>query len=346
MSKHYHIGIIGAGNVARFHAKAIADIPNAILVGVCDGGSGRARTLAKEFQTQTYPSYHTMLDDDQVDLVTIATPSGYHLEPTVLAAQKGKHVLCEKPLEITPQRIDQMIQAHIKAGTYLGGIFNFRYDSAVAKIKEAVETGRLGTITYAAVHVPWWRSEDYYAGNWRGTQKLDGGGALMNQSIHMIDLLQYLLGPVASLFAYTATLAHQIEVEDTAVAVLRFQSGVLGQIYGSTASFPGQPRQLMITGTEGSIKQVDDNIEVWSFKNKVPDDELVLKNPGTATGVGGASDPMAIPYDNHARNISAFLEAIDHQQPFAIDGREAKKAVEIICAIYESQQRGREIELS
>ena len=339
----YRFGIIGAGNVARFHALAINDIPSATLIGICDSGSGNAKRLAEEFGAKYYPSYELLLADSSINIVTIATPSGLHLEPTLMAAKNGMHVLCEKPLEITTDRIDTMIKACDTAGVRLGCFFNYRYDPVVAEIKNALKTGRLGRITHAAVHVPWWRSEAYYASKWRGTLALDGGGALMNQAIHMIDLMQYLMGSVEKLFAYTATLGHDIEVEDTAVAILRFKSGALGHIYGSTASFPGQPRHLEITGTKGTIKQVDANLNIWNFAEGHPADELILNKYQSTDSTGGASDPMAIPYVNHTRNMEAFLSAIDNDSPFEIDGPEARKAVAIIEAIYQAQKSGKEI---
>ena len=220
--KIWNFGIIGAGLIADFHAKAIQSIDNAKLVGVCGTNSEKAGRLAQKYKCRPFGSHSEMLRSGDIDIVTIATPSGAHMEPAVDAALWGKHVICEKPLEISLDRVDRMIEAHDKAGTRLGGIFNFRYKDSLKYLKSAVADGRFGTITYAAVHVPWWRSEDYYKDSWHGTWKLDGGGALMNQAIHMIDMLQYLMGPVESLQANTATLGHQIEVEDTAAAVLRY----------------------------------------------------------------------------------------------------------------------------
>ncbi|HPT21007.1 MAG TPA: Gfo/Idh/MocA family oxidoreductase, partial [Bacteroidales bacterium] len=251
----------------------------------------------------------------------------------------GIHVICEKPLEISLERIDKMIRAHNKAGTKLGGIFNFRYNGAVSYLKEAVESGRFGTITYASVHVPWWRKEDYYKGSWHGTLDLDGGGALMNQAIHMIDLLQYLMGAVDSLQAYTATLAHKIEVEDTAVAILKFKNLALGMIYGTTASFPGQFRRLEITGTKGTVILVEDSLKIWQFADQTEKDDEIFKKFSNVAGGGGVSDPAAIPFELHAKNIASFIDSIEKGQPFEIDGPEARKSVEIIRAIYSSSEK-------
>lgn len=219
--KTWNIGVIGAGLIADFHARAIGDIANAKLAGFCDIISSRSKKLADKYSCRTFQKYEDMVNSDKIDIVTIATPSGFHMEPVVAAAKAGKHVMCEKPLDVTLERIDAMIDAHKKAGTRLGGIFPFRFNDGMKPLKEAINSGRFGVITYAAVYVPWWRSDEYYKNSWHGTWKLDGGGALMNQSIHMIDMLCDVMPPIESLQAYTSTLGHpEIETEDTAVAVL------------------------------------------------------------------------------------------------------------------------------
>lgn len=251
-------------------------------------------------------------------------------------------MLCEKPIEISLERIDAMIDAHEKAGTYLGGIFNYRFNDSVALLKNAIENGRFGDISYASVHVPWWRTDDYYKSKWRGTWKLDGGGAMMNQSIHMVDLLQYLVGPIHSLNAYISTIGHAIEVEDTATAIVKFENHALGGIYGSTASFPGQFRRIEITGTRGTAIQVDNSFKVWQFADETEEDRQILKNFNEIKGGGGASDPSSISYESHQKNIAAFLESIEAGRPFEIDGAEARKAVEIVLAIYTSAREGKQ----
>jgi UDP-N-acetyl-2-amino-2-deoxyglucuronate dehydrogenase len=333
--KKWKFGIIGTGMIGDFHARAIQSLPNAELVGFYGTNAQKTAKLVEKYRCANWDSLSKILASD-VDIVTIATPSGSHMEIAVEAAKHGKHVICEKPLEIKLDKIDQMIAAHEKAGTRLGGIFNFRYNDPVRVLKKAVDSGRFGVITYASVHVPWWRSDDYYNDNWHGTWKLDGGGALMNQSIHMVDLLQYLVGPVKSLKAYTATLGHSIEVEDTATAILHFKNDALGVVYGSTASFPGQFRRLEITGTKGSVVQVENSFKVWQFADESDEDKIILKNYGEIEGGGGVSDPAAIQFQPHARNIAAFIESIEKKQAFEIDGREARKSVEIILAIYEA----------
>jgi predicted dehydrogenase len=334
--KTWNFGIIGAGLIADFHARAIQSLPNTRLAGICGTNGNKVKTLSERYNCRSFAGYEDLLSSPDIDIVTIATPSGAHMEPSIFAAEKGKHVLCEKPLEITLERIDTMIGAHEKAGTHLGGIFNYRFHDSLKYVKTAVDSGRFGRITTASVFMPWWRPESYYRGNWHGTKKLDGGGALMNQAIHMIDILQYLMGPVESLQAYTATLAHDIEVEDTAVSVLRFRNGALGLIHGTTASFPGQFRRLEITGTGGTVVQEENSFKVWQFADQTEADNEIAIRFGKTEGGGGVSDPAAIPFEPHARNIAAFIDSVETGIPFRVDGPEARKAVEIILAIYKS----------
>ncbi|MEJ2700993.1 MAG: Gfo/Idh/MocA family oxidoreductase [Sedimentisphaerales bacterium] len=345
--KTWNFGIVGAGLIADFHARAIADIPNAKLIGCCDKIADRAKSLADKHGVRAFDDYEQMLGSDEIDIVTIATPSGFHMEPTIAAAKAGKHVICEKPLEITLGRIDAMIEAHEKAGTRLGGIFPYRFNDMMKPLREAINSGRLGVITCASIFVPWWRTDEYYKDSWHGTWKLDGGGALMNQSIHMVDMLCDVMPPIESLQAFTGKLGHpQIETEDTAVAVLRYTDGALGMIYGTTASFPGQFRRFEVTGTKGTIINVENSITVWQFADEKPEDAEVLKKFGQIEGGGGVADPAAITHENHTRNFKAFLDTLESGEDFWIDGREARKAVEVILAIYESAKDQKPVKLS
>lgn len=343
--KTWNFGIVGAGLIADFHARAIGDLPNAQFVACCDTNLPRAEALAKKYGGQACGSYEEMLKNKDIDIVTIATPSGLHMEPAVAAAKAGKHVICEKPVEITLERIDAMIEAHARAGTRLGGIFPYRFNDMMIPLREAIRSDRFGTITCASVYVPWWRTDAYYEGSWHGTVKLDGGGALMNQSIHMVDMLCDLMPPVESVQAYTATLGHKIETEDTAVAAVKYAGGALGLIYGTTASYPGQFRRFEITGTKGTVVNVENSITVWQFADERPEDTDVRERFMKIEGGGGVADPAAITHDNHTRNFKAFLDALEKGEPFWIDGAEARKAVEVILAIYRSAREGRLVKL-
>ncbi len=339
MAAKWKFGIVGSGMIADFHAKAINDIPDTKIIGFCDSGSGKAKALGEKYGAKSFTGYENLLDDPEINVIAIATPSGLHMEPAVIAAKKGIHVICEKPLEITTARVDEMIKAHKEHQTFLGGIFNYRFTPVIEEVKKAIQQERLGKISFAGIYVPWWRDEKYYEGSWKGTKKLDGGGALMNQSIHMIDLLQHVMGPITSLCAFTDHLYHKIEAEDTGVAIVRFKNGALGQIYGTTASYPGQFRKMQIMGSSGTIEMIEDSITVWDFREEKAGDKELLKKYGETTEGGGVADPAAMTHHNHTKNIASFLAAIDKNKPFDIDGFEARKAVEIVCAIYESQEK-------
>ena len=337
--KTWNFGIIGAGMVSDFHAKAIQSLPNTKVVGFYDTFFDKARQISQKYSCKPFETFEEMLKSDEIDILTIATPSGSHMEPAIEAAKYGKHVICEKPMEISLDRIDKMIEAHENAGTRLGGIFNYRFNEAVRILKNAIDSGRFGTLTCGSVYVPWWRSDEYYGNSWRGTKKLDGGGALMNQSIHMIDMLQYMMGPVESLQAYTSNLVHKIEVEDTGIAILRFRNNALGLIYGTTASFPGQYRRIEITGSKGTVIMIENSLSVWQFAEVLKEDIDIKKNYSEIVGGGGVSDPMAIPFQPHARNIASFIEALEEGKAFEIEGKEARKSVEIVLGIYESAKK-------
>ena len=344
--KTWNFGIIGAGLIADFHARAIRDIPNAKLVACCDTVFAKAQKLADKYGAKAFADWDELLRLKEIDVVTVATPSGLHKEPTVAAAKAGKHVICEKPLEVTLERIDAMIEAHKKSGTQLGGIFPYRFNDFMTPLRAAIKAGRFGTITYAGIYVPWWRSDEYYKDSWHGTRKLDGGGALMNQSIHMVDMLCDLMPPIESVQAFTATLAHpQIESEDTAVVVLRYTNGALGVIYGTTASYPGQFRRFEITGTKGTVINVENSMTVWQFADEKPEDEQIRQKFQQIEGGGGVADPAAITHENHTRNFKAFLESLETSREFLISGPEARKAVAVILAVYNSAKERKAIKL-
>lgn len=344
--KTWNIGVVGAGLIADFHAKAVNDITNATLIGFCDSGSGHAKQLADKYSCRAFDDYLQMAKADDIDILAIATPSGFHMEPTVAAAENGKHVLCEKPLEVTLERIDAMIEAHAKADTKLGGIFPYRFNDTLAPLKKAIDDGRFGTITFAGVFVPWWRTDEYYTDSWHGTWKLDGGGALMNQSIHMIDMLCDVMPPVESVQAYTHNLGHPtIEAEDTAVVSLRFSDGAVGLIHGTTGSWPGQFRRFEITGTKGTVIQLEDSFTTWQFADETVEDEEIRSKFGQISGGGGVADPAAIAYENHTRNFKAFIDSLESGAEFSINGHEARKAVELIIAIYKSAREGKLVKL-
>jgi UDP-N-acetyl-2-amino-2-deoxyglucuronate dehydrogenase len=347
MSKGF--GIIGCGMIAHFHARAIADIQGAELVACYNRTADKAETLAAQYGGVAYTSLEEMLKHPGLDVVTICTPSGAHEQPCVAAAAAGKHVIVEKPLEVTLDKCDRMIEACDRAGVQLATIFPSRFHQSSQLMKQAVDQGRFGRLALGDAFVKWYRTQEYYdSGAWRGTWELDGGGALMNQAIHSVDLLLWLMGPVEEVSAHTATLAHErIEVEDVATASLRFANGALGVIEATTAGYPGSLKKIELTGSKGTAILEEEDIIKWEFAESYAEDERLRSEMlgKTKTG-GGAADPAAIGHHAHTALFRDFLEAVDLGRSPAIDGREGRRSVELILAIYESARLGRPVKLA
>lgn len=340
--------IVGTGMISRFHARAIEDVRGAKLVACCDMAADRAKAFADEVGCTPYDDMKKMLTDSSVDVVTIATPSGAHMEPAVQAAKAGKHVIVEKPLEITLRRCDKIIDACKKAGVKLGTIFPSRFHDSSIQMRKAIDQGRFGRLTLGDAYVKWFRTQEYYdSGAWRGTWKLDGGGALMNQAVHTVDLLSWLMGPVEEIQAQTATLAHKrIEVEDVATATLKFKSGALGVIEATTAAYPGYLKRIELHGSEGTAVLEEEDLKIWDFAKKKPADKAIHKamQQSKSTG-GGAADPSAIGHHGHTMQFKDFVKAIKTDGTPAVDGHEGRKPIEIILAIYKAAQSGKKVTL-
>jgi UDP-N-acetyl-2-amino-2-deoxyglucuronate dehydrogenase len=341
-------GLIGCGMIAKFHAKAIADLRGAKVVGCFDTFPASADRLAGEIGCTAYHELDKMLANPDIQIVTICTPSGAHMEPAIEAARAGKHVIVEKPLEITLSRCDAIIKACEKAGVTLSTIFPSRFHESSQLLKAAIDSGRFGRLTVGDAYVKWFRTQQYYdSGAWRGTWKFDGGGALMNQAIHSVDLLTWLMGPVVELSAHTATLAHErIEVEDVAMATLKFANGALGVIEATTAAFPGSLKRVEIHGSEGSVVLEEESLKTWSFAKQTKRDEALLAKMAdrTKTG-GGASDPAAIGHHGHMLQFRDVVDAIKKGRKPLIDGPEGRRSVEIILAIYKAAELGKSVAL-
>jgi predicted dehydrogenase len=351
------IALAGIGAVAEMHARAVGDIDGATLVAGSCRTESTGREFAATFDCEWYADTERMLDAEDVDVLSVCTPSGAHLEPTLAAAERGVDVLCEKPLEITTDRIDRMTEACESAGVMLGGVFQQRFNPVVRTLHEAAAAGRFDGLSMANAYVPWWRDDGYYDGAWQGTQALDGGGALMNQSIHGIDAVQWLAAathegdgnPVEEVFAYTDTLAHGediVEVEDTAVAVLRYRNGALGQLLGATSMYPGSLKRLQLAGRGGTAEVLEDELVTWQFREERDGDRDIRERFGETESGGGAADPMDIDYANHTRNVRAFLDARESGDEFLLDAAEASKAVAVVEAIYESAERGEPVSVA
>ena len=339
----FGFGVIGCGMIANFHAKAIADLENGELVACFDMFAESADKFASAQGCTAYHDLDAMLADEKVDIVTICTPSGAHMEPAIAAAEAGKHVIVEKPLEITLDRCDRIIQACEANNVTLAAIFPSRFHRSSQMLKQAVEQGRFGRLTIGDSFVKWFRTQEYYdSGAWRGTWKLDGGGALMNQAIHSVDLLAWLMGPVSSISANTATLAHErIEVEDVAIATLRFENGALGVIEATTAAYPGYLKRIELHGSEGSAVMEEEDIVKWDFAKETAEDAALKEEMAGATQTGGgAADPAAIGHHGHTELFRDTLDAIETGRAPLVDGQEGRRSVEIILAIYQAAEQG------
>ncbi|MDY4610530.1 MAG: Gfo/Idh/MocA family oxidoreductase [Sphaerochaetaceae bacterium] len=341
MEKKVGFGIIGLGVIADTHAIALSHGRNCFLAGAFDVVPGKAESFCRKYGGTPYDKLDVFLADPRIEAVCITTPSGYHLDPVLAAMRAGKHALVEKPLEITAERCDEIINAAKHAGVKLSGIFQSRFHDAPRLIKKAIEDGKFGTIVLADAQIKWFRTQEYYdSGAWRGTWKVDGGGVLMNQSIHAIDLLQWFMGEVKEVSAFTSTSAHErIEVEDTGAAVLKFANGAIGVIEGTTGAYPGTLKKIEICGSKGSALLEEESLKVWKFVDETDEDERIRAEflEATSSG-GGASDPRAINTHGHERQFEDFADAILHDRAPFITGEDAKKSVEIIRAIYESAQ--------
>ena len=347
-----NFGIIGTGMIGGFHAKAIAAMNGGRLIGAANRTREGAQAFAEQYSTNAYDSVEAMLADPAIDIVTIGTPSGAHFDPAMAAIEAGKHVIIEKPLEVTTERIDQMVAAAKATGVTLAAVLNRRFHPGMDAFKKAADSGRFGKLTSASAYIKWYRDQAYYdSAGWRGTCALDGGGALMNQSIHTIDALIYLAGPIKSVQANTACLAHtDIEVEDIAVAIVEFKNGARGIIEGSTCTWSkdGHPARVQLAGTEGSVFLADEAFETWDFMNETDEDEAIRAQfmKGAEAGLG-ASDPTAINFYQHQRNFEEVVSAIQEGREPSTGASEARKSVELIQAIYQSaQNNGAKIELT
>ena len=348
MAKNIGFGIIGAGMISNFHAQAIKDAAGAELVCVYCPEKPLLDAFVKKHNVKGYDTMEAFLADPALEAVTIATPTGLHLDTAVPAAKAGKHVLCEKPLEITPERSQEIIDACRESGVVLAPVFQYRYSPAARLIREAVTAGRFGKLLMGSAKIKWFRSQAYYdSGVWRGTWELDGGGCLMNQSIHAIDLFIHFMGRPVEIYGHVDTAAHErIQVEDNSAAVIKFDNGAFGTIESSTAMEPGWPLEVEVSGTRGTVCVQADTLVKWDFADKDPIDAKALELIKGGANNSGASDPSAISTLGHQMIIEDMVRAIRGESGFIIDGAEAKLPVEVVCSIYKSAKTGIPVKLN
>jgi len=353
MNEPLRFGIVGCGVIGPTHAEAITSLPDAQLIAVADPLPGRAQKLAEKYSVTPYTDIQEMLDREQLDVVTICTPSGEHGKHAQQAMRTGRHVIVEKPMEITGAAMDEMLRTQQEMGVKLSVISQHRFDPATQQIQQLVQENAFGRLVLGNALIPWWRSQAYYdSGAWRGTWQFDGGGVLMNQSIHSIDLLQWLMGPVKSLYAYTDTLAHRMETEDVAVTVLRFANGAIGTIAATTGAYPGVTTRVELYGDKGSAIIENDKL---SYLHLARDEQEAAGDYGGSPKIeqtrpvadtSAAQNPAALSANSHALQIADMIRAIRENGTPLVDGNAARRPVDIILGIYESVRMHKEIVLS
>ena len=340
-----HVGILGGGGISDTHARAAAAIPDLRVVAICGKDDARVRALAERHGATAYTDRRAFLQHKPMEIVAIGTPSGVHADDAEAAAAAGLHILCEKPLDITTARIDRLLAAVDRAGVTLGVFFQDRCSPDLVAVQDAILAGRLGRPILADARVKWYRPPEYYANSlWRGTWALDGGGAVMNQGVHTVDLLLWLLGDVRRVYARTLAALHPIDVEDTAVAVLEFASGVVATFEATTAAWPGYDRRVAISGTLGTVVIEQAKVVKWDLRDTGP---LVGAAGGTAAAPVGASASTHLVADAspHRRVFEDFVSALDAGRPPRVSGREGRRSVEVIEALYASSRSGQPVEL-
>jgi UDP-N-acetyl-2-amino-2-deoxyglucuronate dehydrogenase len=344
-------GIVGTGVIAAIHADAIAMLSqtgraDARLVAVTDVAHGPAAAFAAERGCPAEPDLTALLARRNVEVVCVCVPSGLHAAIGIEVAKAGKHLVVEKPIDVSLDAADRLIDAARAAGVALTVISQHRFDPGLIELRRLLEDGALGRLVLGEASTKWYRTQAYYdSAAWRGTWAMDGG-SLMNQGVHYVDLLRWCMGPPAEVTAVCSTQAHQIEVEDTALAVVRFASGAVGTILASTAAFPGFPQRLEITGTGGTVTVEDGRIVRRALAEGAgPAAPSASAGPADAAG-STAADPAAVDVTSHAAQLADLLDAVDTGREPAVTGQSGRAALEIIVAVYESSRTGRPVSLS
>lgn len=337
--------LVGTGVIAHNHARAIQALAaqhDLRLVGVLGTSEAKARAFADTYAIPfATDDAATLFARQDVQVVCILTPSGLHLEPALQAIRAGKHLLVEKPLEINLPRVDAMLDAAEAAGVQIECIFQARFAEGAQALKAALAAGRFGRLCLCSTYIKWQRPAAYYTG-WKGTLAVDGGGVVINQSIHAIDLLQWLVGMPAEIFAWKTRRVHLgIEAEDTACATLRFADGAMGSIEATTAAWPGWERRIEICGEHGSVMLEDEKVVRWDFREARPEDTAIRAKAAQATAATGAGASNVIGHAGHQLQIEQMVLALRAGRPMPIGGRAARNAVALVRGLYESAEQGR-----
>lgn len=336
------VGILGGGNISETHLRAAQEAEGVQVAAVCGYNAAKVAKLGESAGVPAYTDLENFLSHQPMDLVAIGSPSGKHAEQGIQAAERGLHVLVEKPIDITTERADQLIATCSRKGVKLGVFFQDRVAPDLQRLKSMIDNGDLGRIHLATAHVKWYRPPEYYGDSrWRGTWALDGGGAVINQAIHTVDLILWLLGDVGRVYAATGTKLHDIETEDTAVAVIEFKSGTLATFEAATSAYPGQPRRIFVSGSEGTAQVEHDLLVAVDLVNSTVDTQA-KGEPGRNLS---ESSPVVENVTGHRLIIEDFVKAIEADIDPLCDGLEGRRSVELIEAIYKSARTRQPIEL-
>jgi|SRR5215472_10222312 len=329
----FHVGLIGGGNISETHARAARAIAGVEIAAVHGTNSEKVQKLCHEHGGTPYTDFAGFLSHQPMELVIIGSPSGLHASHGVAAAKQGLHVLTEKPIDVSTLRADGLIEATERAGVKLGVIFQDRMKPHIRQLKDWIDRGLLGKPFLVEARVKWYRPPEYYSGSrWRGTLELDGGGALINQGVHTIDLLLWLLGDVSRVRAHTATQFHSIEAEDTATAILEFSSGALGIFQATTAAYPGYPRRVEISGSEGTVILEHDRIVAVDLRSAPAEGASFAERDENQSG----SSAVVSDFRGHQAMIEDFLRAIQKNTTPACTGHEGRRSLALVEAIYQA----------
>ena len=341
------IGIIGLGVISEIHIEALKHIDNAKITAVCTRDYAKAEAAASELGCKSYADYKLLADDSSVDVVILCTPSGSRLEMVEYIASKKKHIISEKPLEVTPERIDAMLSACRENNVFIASIFHKRYHPVYKYIKGLIDSGRLGQIITTDVLMKWYRPPEYYSNSkWRGTMTLDGGGALMNQCVHFIDMVQWFNGGVKSVYAKTDRKIHMdIEAEDTAVAIVEYRNGAFGLVEATTSSYPGFSTLITVNGSKGGVICENERIRELKFLDEGDADRAMLLDSDFGEHGGDAKTNVKQDFSLHLEQLKEAVDAILRGEQPPVDGAEARKAVEIITTMYESAHSNKEVKI-
>jgi predicted dehydrogenase len=323
--------IIGCGGIGRHHAKTIASLPDAELVAACDIRPERARELAQQHGCEAYDDYAAMLARDDVQVVNVCTPSGLHAEHGIAAAEAGKHVITEKPIDLVLEKVDRLIALCESKRLKLACIFQHRFDRAARQVKAAIDAGKFGQLLFGNASVKWFRAQSYYDSDpsWRGTWRLDGG-VLSNQAVHYLDQIVWLMGDVAEVtFAEIATKARTMQAEDIAQATVRFRNGAWGSIQASTLTWPGLATRVEVCGTAGSAVLEGDSLTVYRVQGE---DEQVAEQAAAASVA--SADPAIGALSGHDAQIADFIAALREDREPYVTGREARRSLALLTEIY------------